>query len=454
MAVQFTDSAIYRNSWGTEDLRAVFDEEPRTRGWLEVMAILAETQAEFGLIPASEARHLAATCRETPLDAAFFEEAREGFEATNHSLLGIVRALQRRCPGESGEWLCYGVTVQDVTDCWWAQALVRTHTILARDLAAVEGNLLRLARSHRDTVMCGRTHGQPGLPVTFGFKAAQWTEEVRRHRDRLDSLKVRMGVGQLGGGVGSLSSLGSRALELQQRFIERLGLKAPLISWTSARDTLAEWGYVLALVSGTADKIGHEVYNLQRPEIGELREGSAEGTVGSITMPHKRNPEISEHLGTLARVVRHQAALLGEGVVHDHERDGRSWKAEWAVLPAMCLAAGKLLSLLDSLTANLEVDAARMEANLRATRGFIFSEAVMLALAVKTGKQTAHRVVHETAMKAVNSGTPFKDAVLAEPAIARYLSAEEIARLFDFSTHAKHCAAMADRVIEALESRK
>ena len=345
---------------------------------------------KFGLIPREAAQAVATTCRTTELDAAFFEEVRAGFEATNHSTLGLIRALQRRCPADSGEWLYYGATVQDITDTWMALVLQKVRPIVERELTAIERELLQLAAKHRDTVMAGRTHGQIGLPITFGFKAAIWATEVRRHRQRLAELAPRLAVGQLAGGVGSLSSLGPRALEVQKRFLEQLGLHSPAISWTTSRDTIAEWFGLLALIAATGDKIGHEIYNLQRTEIGEVSEGFVTGTVGSITMPHKRNPEIAEHLGTLARVIRHNTALIFESLVHDHERDGRSWKTEWAVLAETCLAAGKLLALLYTMIAHLEIHAGRMLANLEATGGIVLSEAVMLALAAHTGKQSAH----------------------------------------------------------------
>jgi adenylosuccinate lyase len=450
MPVHFTDSLIYQNSWGTPELRALFDDVPRTRSWLEILAALAETQAEFGLIPSEAAQSIATTCRTVELDAPFFEEVREGFEATNHSTLGLIHALQRRCPGNSGEWLYYGASVQDITDTWTALVLQRVREIVRLELKSIETNLSQLAAENRDTVMAGRTHGQIGLPITFGFKAAIWAMEVRRHRQRLLDLASRMNVGQLAGGVGSLSSLGTHALELQKSFMERLGLNAPLISWTTARDSLAEWFNLLALIASTGDKIGHEVYNLQRTEIGEVSEGFVAGTVGSITMPHKRNPEISEHLGTLARVIRHDASLISESLVHDHERDGRSWKAEWAVLAETCLAAGKLLALLRILTGNLVIHAGRMQANLEATGGFVLSEAVMLALAERIGKQSAHALVYETAMNAQTAGQSLKEAILGNPQICVYLPAKEIEALFDYRQHTGQCGLMVDQVLEEL----
>jgi adenylosuccinate lyase len=319
--------------------------------------------------------------------------------------------------------------------------------VVQRELTEIEALLALLATQHRETVMAGRTHGQIGLPITFGFKVAGWALAVRRHRRRLAELAPRLEIGQLAGGVGSLSSLGPRALELQARFLAKLGLSAPPISWLTARDTLAEWFHLLTLISATGDMIGHEVYNLQRPEIGEVSEGFVAGTVGSITMPHKRNPEISEHLGTLARVIRHNAALMLESLVHDHERDGRSWKVEWAILAETCLAAGKLLALLGALTAALTVHPDRMRANLEATGGFVLSEAVMLALAARVGKQSAHALVYETAMAAHSAGQGLKEALLAQPVISAHLSVEEIEGLFDYRQHTGQCSAMVDQVL-------
>jgi adenylosuccinate lyase len=447
MPVHISDHAIYRNSWSTPELRALFDDAAQVAGWIEVMAVLAETQAEFGLIPAAAAGHLAAACRAISPDEAFFAEIRDDFERTHHSLLGLIRALQRRCPGDSGEWLCYGATVQDVTDTHTARVLVQVREIFRARLADIAEILAGLARRHRDTPLCGRTHGQPGLPITFGFKAAGWLDEIWRHRQRLDAVGSRLGVGQLAGGVGSLSSFGDHALAVQQRFLGKLGLTVPAISWTAARDRLAEWLNLLALMAATADRIGHEVYNLQRPEIGELSEGFVPGAVGSITMPQKRNPEISEHLGTLSRLVRHQAAAMLENLVHDHERDGRSWKGEWAILPGACLATGKVLNLLYELLEHLEVREDRMRENLAATRGFVYGERIMLALAPLMGKQSAHALVYRVAMTAVERGRGFREAVLAEPEIVSRLGAAAIENLFDPAESTGFCGKMVDRVL-------
>ncbi|MGZ8246013.1 hypothetical protein, partial [Methylomagnum sp.] len=190
-----------------------------------------------------------------------------------------------------------------------------------------------------------------------------------------------------------------------------------------------------------------EIYNLQRPEIGELSEGFVAGTVGSITMPQKRNPEISEHLGTLARTVRHHAAHMAENLVHDHERDGRAWKGEWALLPVASGATAKALALLHDLLAHLDVREARMRDNLLATHGFVCGERVMLALAPKLGKQSAHALVYQVAMDAAEHGLGLMEAVLAEPRIVESLGTAAIHELFDLEQSTGQCARMVDRVL-------
>ncbi len=446
-SVHISDSEIYGVSWATPELRRLFSEQNRIKGWLEVMTVLASVQADFDLIPKQAALEIETFYNHFLVDETFLKEIGEDFIKTNHSLLGLINAVKQRCGPLGGEWLCYGATVQDITDTHIVRVLMSVRQLFVEQIAELEKFLKTLAIEHRLTPMCGRTHGQPGLPITFGFKAAGWLDEFDRHRLRLDELKSRLGVGQLCGGVGSLSSLGFNPLELQSEFMQRLGLKAPAISWTSSRDRLAEWLNVLAMITSTGDRIGQEVFNLQRPEIAELSEGFILGAVGSITMPHKRNPEISEHLGTLSRVVRHHAAHMAENLVHSHERDGRSWKGEWAIIPDATLAAGKSLTLLKLLLKDLQVNPQRMRANILATQGFVHAEAVMLVLAKTLGKQSAHRLVYDLTMQAQDEGLHLKQALINNPQIGAILTHDEIEALFNLGQSTGVCAAMVEQVI-------
>jgi adenylosuccinate lyase len=449
MPTHIIDSLIYGDAWSTEEMRAIFDDTPRTQGWLDVIAALAEAQAELDIIPAEVVPEIRRVCNVELLDMAALKR---GYHETSHSTLGLIRELKKLCQGEAGEWVYYGATVQDITDTWTSLALLKVWAIVFRDLKEIEAILLALAHKHRRTPMPGRTHGQPGLPITFGFKVAIWVREIRRHLERLKDARKRMGEGQLCGGVGSASSYGKKDFELQERFCARLGLRAPDISWISTRDSQYEFINLLAMITATFDKIGHEIYTLQRPELGEVREGFTPGTVGSITMPHKRNPEISEHLGSLARLVRHNAACLAENLVHDHERDARSWKSEWGLIGPTCAMAGAVLRLSQQMCANLEVDEKRMMANLESSRGFVLSEGVMLALAQKVGKQTAHDMVYNTAMVAFESGQPLKQAILDNPQIMAHLTTAEVEQLFDYHRQIGLCPEFVDRVVQLTQA--
>jgi adenylosuccinate lyase len=361
VGARLSDSRLYAHLWGTDELRAVFDEGPRLQSWLEILAALAAAQAELGIIPVASAQAIAAAADVDRLD---LELVIAETQRTSHSTLGLIRGLRQLLPPEAAEHVHRGATVQDVTDTWTALAMRRVGEVVWRDLGAIEASLLDLAERHRDTPMAGRTHGQPGSPISFGLKAASWADEVRRHRERLAEGAPRWLAGQLGGAVGTLAVFGDRGPELRARFCERLGLRDPVVPWLTSRDRVAEFGHLLAMVAATLARIGTEVYQLQRPEIGELREPAGADVVGSITMPHKRNPEASEHLVTLARLVRAQASVLLEGMVGEHERDGRAWKAEWIALPEACLLTAAALAIARRLLEGLEVDAEAMQRNL------------------------------------------------------------------------------------------
>ena len=440
-------SSIYGGAWSTPEMNGLFDDVPRTRAWLEILAVLAEVQGSNGLIPSDAAAAVARGCRSVDIDAAFLDECRLGYEATGHSTAGLIDAMRRRLPDDAHEWFYFGATVQDVTDTWMMLALAQARLFMIRDLDRAITAAAALCREHRDTVMLGRTHGQHGLPITFGFKVAGWLAEMHRHRCRFDEIVIRMNVGQLCGGVGSLSALGPKGLIIQAAFCQRVGLYPPEISWTASRDIVVEWAQHLALLCGIADRVGHEVYSLQRDEIGELSEGARPGQVSSITMPHKRNPEIAEHMGTLARVVRANASLLGESLVHDHERDGRSWKVEWHAVPDATCAAGKAVTLLADLLENLVVHADVMRTNLVASGGHIYSEVLMLGLAQQMGKNSAHQVVHRLAQEAADQGIDFSDVVRSSDVVRQHLDPAMIEQIFNAAVQTAQCGPLVDRVL-------
>lgn len=439
MTSHLTDSAVYGHLWTTPELHALFDDTGRTRSWLVILVELAHAQAELGLIPAGAARDVAAHARVEALD---LDAVGAGTRATGHSTLGLIRCLREILPESAREFVYYGATVQDLSDTWFALVMRAVADVVDRDLARCRAAAADLARRHRDAVMCGRTHGQPGLPITFGFKAAVWASELARHRERLAQMRPRVQVVQLGGALGTMEFWGPDALALLDGFAARLGLGAPDLPWITARDRVAEFLGLLALVTGTLAKIGNEIFELQRPEIGEVSEPVVPGTVGSITMPHKRNPEFSEHLDTLARIVRADAGVAMEGLVALHERDGRGWKAEWLVLPEACQLTGAALGFAARLLEGLAVHPERMRANLDAHGSSMLSEPLMAVLAGRIGKHRAHEAVYTAAMAARDEGVDLADRLVADG----LLTTEDVATVADPTRALGAAQAFVDRV--------
>jgi adenylosuccinate lyase len=443
-------SAVYAHLWTTPEVEALLGDEGRLASWLDILAALARAQGELGLIPAEAADEIGRRALVENLDLAYVAEQTR---ATEHSTLGLIRGVQQVVSPEAGEWFGSGATVQDVADTWTALVMRDMGRIAERDLAAIEAALRKLARRHRATPIAARTHGQPGLPVTFGYKAAVWAAEIRRHRERLGDGGTRWLVGQLGGAAGTGSLWGEARRPLQERFCDLLGLARPEGPWISARDRVAEFGSVLAMVCATLGKIGNEVLQLQRPEIGEVAEPFNPGAVGSITMPHKRNPERSEHLVTLARLARAEAGVLVEAMVVEHERDGRAWKAEWAALPELCRLTGASLGMARGLVEGLTVDAQAMAANVVRGGGYLFSERVMGALAAKAGKQSAHLLVYEAAMAGIEAGRTFREALEAVPAITDVLSPADLDSLLDPGAAVGQAPEIVDEILASLGDR-
>ena len=413
MDAHLIDSAVYGHSWSTPESIALFAERARLSRWVHVLKALAAAQAELGIIPEASARAI------DGLDAVSLDPDAVGAETrrTSHSAMGLVRELQARLPEHAREHVYYGATVQDVSDTAAALEMRAVAEIVWRDLRAVEGSLLELAVRHRDTPMLGRTHGQPGAPVTFGFKVATWADETARNLERWRQSRPRLAVGQLAGAVGVLGFYGDLGPELRRAFCSRLGLGEPAISWLTARDRIAEFGSNAALASATMARMGNEVYNLQRREIGEAAEAASGATVGSFTMPHKRNPERSEQMVTLARLVRSAAGVLIETMVGDHERDGRTWKTEWVLLPELCHYLLAQLSLARDLTAGIEVDAEAMAANLE-TMGDFGSQELLRRMSARLGKHRANDELQHAYRLARQGGRPLAEILegVATPA--------------------------------------
>jgi 3-carboxy-cis,cis-muconate cycloisomerase len=319
--------------------------------------------------------------------------------------------------------------------------------LVQADLAALVDQLVALARTHRDTVMAGRTHGQQALPITFGYKLAVFVAELRRHLQRLDDVGPRAEMVEFAGATGTLASVGPAGLEVQAHMAADLGLHVPPIAWHTSRDGLAEFVSVLALIGATLAKLAQEVALLQRTEIAELEEGYVVGRGGSSTMPQKRNPISCEAIVGASRQLRQLVPSMLDAMLHDNERATGSWHAEWIALPEACVLAHGIVVRARELVAGLVVRPEQMRRNLTISRGLINSEAAMMALAPFLGRQRAHDVVYEASMRAFEANAHLREALLADELISTYLSEAEIDRLLEPHSYLGLAQTFVDRVV-------
>ena len=452
MASHAIDSVLFRDLFGSEEIRRVFADEALVQRWLDVEAALARAEARVGLIPQEAAEEISRKARRENID---LERLGREIMATVHPIVPLVRALAEACEGDAGRYIHWGATTQDIMDTAVVLQLRDVYAIVERRLDELGDALAELTARYRTTPMAGRTHGQHAVPITFGFKTAVWLAELDRHRERLAQSRERVLVGQFSGAVGSLASIGSAGLDVQRLMMEDLGLGVPLIAWHTARDGFAELACVLGLVLATAGKVAAEVVALQKTETLEVQEPWHHGKVGSSTMPHKRNPMLSEAVVGMSKIGRSSVPLMLDLMVQEHERDMRAWQAEWEALPEICIVTGGALETLTAVMRGLEVSPERMLANLGATNGLIVSERAMMELAPRIGRERAHDLVYEASMAAFEEDRPLAEVLVASEAVRDGVaSREELEALLDPATYTGLCAEFADRVLAAWADRR
>jgi adenylosuccinate lyase len=411
----------------SEEMRRIWDEENKLQRLLDVEAALARAHAKVGNIPEESARVISerANTRWVKL-----ERVKEIEAEIHHDIMAVVKALSEVC-GEHGKYVHLGATSNDIIDTANALLIKESLEIIEKDLKKLRSILKKLAKDHKHTVCIGRTHGQHAVPTTYGMKFAIWLDEVQRHIDRLSQLKERVLVGQMSGAVGTMASFGEKGLEIQKLVMEDLGLKpARITNQIIQRDVYAELMMVLALIASTLDKMALEIRNLQRTEILEVSEPFGEKQVGSSTMPHKRNPIRSEKVSGLARVLYSNVipALLNNPLWH--ERDLTNSSVERVVLPESFVLLDEMLKTMIKVLAGLEFFPENIRRNLHLTNNLVIAEPLMLKLTEKgMGRQEAHEVVRQLAMRAFDEKRDLLEVVRESEEVMKYLSKKDLESL-------------------------
>ena len=407
------------------EMGAIWTEENKLKKWLLIEVLACEAQAQLGHIPA-EAWH------QIQANAGFdLKRVQEIEQITHHDVIAFLTAVAEKV-GEASRYIHMGMTSSDVSDTALVLQMRDAADLLLKRLYTLQQILAEKARQYKHTLMMGRTHGVHAEPTTFGLKMALWYQETKRNIIRLEEARENISVGMISGAVGTYANIDPRVEEYVCR---ELGLKpAPVSTQIIQRDRHAEYICTLALIGSSLDKFATELRHLQRTEVLEVEEPFAQGQKGSSAMPHKKNPILNERISGLARILRGYALTALENVALWHERDISHSSAERVIIPDSTILLDYMLAKFTYIIENLVVHEENMRQNLDRTHGLIFSQRVLLALVNKgVLREEAYAWVQRNALKAWEENTSFQTLILNDPDINRYLSSEEISRLFDYN---------------------
>ncbi|HPJ83661.1 MAG TPA: adenylosuccinate lyase [Methanothrix sp.] len=433
--------------YGNPEMKDLWSEDYRFRCLFLVEAALSRAEEELGLIPEGAADDI-----ERAAERASPDRAKEIEDEIGHDMMAVVHALAESCEW-AGEWVHLGATSNDILDTATGLQIKASLEVLEEKVKRVLGVLLRRAEEHKGLVCAGRTHGQIGVPTTYGLRFAVWASEMARHLERLAQLAPRAAVGKMSGAVGTQAAFGSNGMKIQERVMEVLDLhEVDVSNQVVQRDRHAEMICWMGLVASTLDKICVEIRTLQRSEIGEVSEVFGKKQVGSSTMPHKRNPIKSEQVCGLARVVRAQIEPAFANIPLWDERDLTNSSCERILFPEAFIFTDHLLALTARILEGLSINLNQVEKNLNLLQGLNMAESVMVELAKRgVGRQKAHEIMRSSSMRAVEEGTTLAEVLAGEETVSGVLSSDEIQRLLDPHQYIGTAVEQVDRLLLKLE---
>jgi adenylosuccinate lyase len=418
-------------------MKKIWSDTGKYDRWLAVELAVCEAWTRRGVIPEEDMAKL----RGAKYDMSVFDET---LARTKHDMTAFLRAVTSGL-GAEGRWIHLGLTSNDVWDTATAMQLRDSAALLLTGVEALTSVIAERAIEHKDTLIMGRTHGVHAEPTTFGLKLALWWDEMRRNRQRLIAASDQIGVGKISGAVGTHATVPP---EVETEASQVLGLEVALLSnQVIQRDRHAHFVTTLAIIAASLEKFATEIRGLQRTEIHEVEEPFGEGQTGSSAMPHKRNPELSERVCGLARLIRGYSITALENVALWHERDISHSSAERLILPDSCLALDYILDIFTGVIKGLRVFPKRMAENVESTRGLIFSQRLMLTLVEKgMSRDEAYKLTQSNAAKTWDEGTDFRDLLRADATVKKHLTDDALTELFDYSYYTRYVDEMFVRV--------
>jgi adenylosuccinate lyase len=420
------------------EMAQVWSDESRYQKWLEVELAACEALAHYGVIPKS----IPAQVRKK---AKFSVKRINTIEKkVKHDVIAFLTNVAENV-GPASRYIHYGLTSSDVLDTAFALQLKDASKVLTGNLNSLILELAKKARTHKFTLMIGRSHGVHAEPTTFGLKMALFYEEFKRNRERFKRAVEGISFGKISGAVGTFANVDPK---IEKKTCQILGLKPePISTQIIQRDRHAEYLTTLAIIAGSLEKLTVEIRHLQRTEVREVEEYFSKGQKGSSAMPHKRNPIICERVSGLARLIRTNALASIENMALWHERDISHSSVERVIFPDSTILMNYMLVLCSDLIKNLRVFKDKMIQNMEINKGMIFSQSLMLKL-IKKGvtREDAYAMVQRCAMKTWDEDARLFDSVNADDEINDYLTHDEIKTVFDYEYYVRNVDAIYKRL--------
>jgi adenylosuccinate lyase len=414
------------------EMKAIWSEDNAFDLWLQVEIAASQAWTDQDVVPTEDM----AKIRNAKFNRSAYDR---WFDETKHDIVSFTRAVGESL-GEEKRWVHHGLTSNDVKDTALSMQLTQSCDLLDRGVVELLNALRVQAIKYKNTPCIGRSHGIHAEPMSFGMKLALWFAEMKRNRERLVGARKRVAVGMLSGPVGTFASVPP---VIEESVCEQLNLSpAEISNQVIQRDRHAEYVQVLALIAATLEKMATEIRGLQRTEVREVEEPFGKPgyvTKGSSSMPHKRNPELSERVCGLARLIRGHSITALENVALWHERDISHSSAERMILPDASLGLDYIMSLMTGIITDMVVHEDRMMQNLESTRGLVFSPRVMLLL-VEHGvdRDDAYDAVQRNSMKSWDEELDFRELIKTDPVVTEKVSAEALDDLFDYEFYLGH----------------
>ncbi|MBM3251314.1 MAG: adenylosuccinate lyase [Candidatus Omnitrophica bacterium] len=408
----------------------IWQDENKFSIFLKIEVLSCEAMAKLGKIPK---KAVAKIKKKAKFD---LENILKLEEKTKHDVASFVEDLGEHL-GPEARYLHFGLTSSDLLDTTLALQCVEATDILIEGVNKLLSVLAAKANKYKDTICVARTHGVHAEPTTFGFKLAVWYDETKRNLERLQRAKEAIRVGKLSGAVGTYAHVDPA---VEEYVCAKLNLKPANISTQIVqRDLHAQFLNALAVVGSSLEKFATEIRQLQKTEVLEVEETFYRGQVGSSAMPHKKNPITCERICGLARLLRSNALAAMENINLWHERDISHSSVERVIIPDSTEMLDYMLNKFAALMDNLTVHTKNMILNLSKTRGLIYSQRLLLELMNKGLTRTAaYDAVQKCAMLSWQTGSEFKEIILRDRRIRRYLSADQIDNCFNIKYFTKN----------------